>query len=151
MPSSIFQLVYVSKAVGAVDDPTLDSIKRAAHRFNQDREITGMLLAGRGLFLQLLEGPFNAVTMLLDGRIATDPRHIDLRVIHGAYATDRLFPSWSMGVLSMADEAMPVGAHQIGDELLELSRGPVDEAIPMTLLRRFERAVGQHDGRQQVA
>lgn len=142
MAESIFQLVYVSRSQGVADDALLSAIRASATGFNPRHDITGVLLSGGGLFMQLLEGPFQTVTALLDGRIARDPRHSDLRVIHGGYAEERLFPSWSMGVFGLEEASEhSIEIAEAIPRLVGLAGALPHDAIAGELLRSFERVV----------
>ena len=92
MPMS--QLIYTSRPFG-FDETVLDNILVSARANNVRLGITGALICRADLFLQLLEGPREAVTATL-ARILRDDRHVDVAVAYCGDTTDRLFPHWSM-------------------------------------------------------
>ena len=47
------------------------------------------------LYMQLLEGPREALTATL-ARIVADDRHLEVSLVHCGDASERLFPHWSM-------------------------------------------------------
>jgi hypothetical protein len=88
------QLIYTSRPFG-FDESVLDNILLSARANNGRRGITGALICRADLFMQLLEGPREAVTDTI-GRILRDDRHVDVAIMHCGDATDRLFPDWTM-------------------------------------------------------
>jgi len=120
-PDGLVSLVYVSHAPADFDEAMLRSIQESSIRRNPSIGVTGMLLHLDGRFLQLLEGPRRAVADLYDW-IEQDPRHSDLIILHHAPAPERLFPSWSMGVLDY-DQTRP----------LDTFRGPIRALIGLCL------------------
>lgn len=98
----LIRLIYVSKAVGPQTDALTDSILRKAHAWNTQNDITGVLCEGQGVFLQALEGERGTVTRLY-ARIAADPRHTALELIHCESITQRRYGEWSMARVSLSD------------------------------------------------
>jgi hypothetical protein len=88
------QLIYASHPFG-FDSATLSAILMDARRCNARDDVTGMLICRADLFLQLLEGPDQAVEATCR-RIMADDRHVDMRVLSRQSVDDRLFPLWSM-------------------------------------------------------
>lgn len=104
----IFQTIYYSRArVEVMDDPqsVLKSILETSSRNNARSEVTGALLYCAGTFLQVLEGPEDEVSKVLQ-RVSRDRRHYDLQVILSQTNLSRSFPRWSMcgAVLSPLDK-----------------------------------------------
>jgi len=105
----LHRLIYASRFTGAERD--FDEVLRAviAKSIQNNRldDVTGFLVAGEGRFLQLLEGPAQAVQAVY-ARIAQDPRHADLALIHSGPADRRLFRDWNMGQhrIGEADRAL---------------------------------------------
>ncbi len=90
----LLQLIYASHPFG-FDSATLSAILLDARRCNARDDITGMLICRGDLFLQLLEGPAEAVEATCK-RIMADDRHVDMRVLSRETVNERLFPQWSM-------------------------------------------------------
>ncbi|TPW78534.1 BLUF domain-containing protein [Schumannella sp. 10F1B-5-1] len=84
----------------------LTALLEQSRAANRDRAITGMLLYDRGRFIQILEGPMDAVRDLLD-RIREDPRHSGMRVLMDEVIDRRQFAEWSMGFLPAPDADGP--------------------------------------------
>lgn len=102
---AIRQLIYLSDLVG--NDPSvLGPILNSAVRHNRENDITGMLLYSGGNFLQVLEGPPDAVAATYQ-RIAQDPRHTNCFTLLEQDVPQRQFSQWSMGCrqLSAQDAA----------------------------------------------
>lgn len=95
----IEQAVYSSAATDAVDAAALDDILAVARARNAAAGITGVLVHADGLFLQVLEGPGDAVAALL-ARIAADPRHRDMTVINRTARPAPAFAAWHMACLT---------------------------------------------------
>ena len=97
----ITQLVYSSKATFDTQTDAgsehIAEILATARQKNKSSEITGFLLIGHGWFLQMLEGPAQAVSQLFR-TLLNDPRHTAIALIDTRFAVARAFPDWSMGV-----------------------------------------------------
>jgi hypothetical protein len=98
----LIRLIYVSQAVDPQSRTLTDSILRKAHAWNTQNDITGVLCEGQGVFLQALEGERGKVTGLY-ARIAADPRHRNLELIHCESITERRYGEWSMARVSLSD------------------------------------------------
>ena len=109
---ALLRSLYVSRpcdaiASGSDFDLAVGDILAISRTRNAQDGITGALLASHGCFMQVLEGPADAVTALMD-RIARDPRHCAMRRIPDESADRRLFAEWSMyfGRLDQVDAAL---------------------------------------------
>jgi len=88
------QLIYSSRPFG-FDDAILGQILLTARRNNANAHVTGCLICRGDLYLQLLEGPDEAVARLYDS-ILEDDRHLEVtRRLHRQTET-RLFDGWAM-------------------------------------------------------
>jgi hypothetical protein len=88
------QLIYTSTPFG-FDTATLLAILMSARHWNKREGITGTLICRDDIFLQLLEGPKEAVEGAFT-RISRDGRHIDIVELHRGETDHRLFPDWDM-------------------------------------------------------
>jgi Sensors of blue-light using FAD len=88
------QLIYTSRPFG-FDEATLDDILTTARVKNAQANITGALICRADLYMQMLEGPRQALTDTF-ARILRDDRHVEVRLVHCADTPERLFPQWSM-------------------------------------------------------
>lgn len=90
----LVQLTYASRPFG-FNEAILAGILLDARRCNTRDGITGALIARQDLFLQLLEGPAEAVDAAYQ-RISRDDRHIEVRQLTRRDVNVRLFPDWAM-------------------------------------------------------
>lgn len=97
----LVRLMYASRAVNAVDQNELVAILRKSKTNNPEHGITGVLCYSEGIFLQVLEGGRSEVNRLYN-RIAADPRHTDVELMHYEEISERRFAGWSMGQVNMA-------------------------------------------------
>jgi hypothetical protein len=93
--------MYASRAVPAVDQEELVAILKKSKVNNPKAGITGVLCFSEGIFMQVLEGGRTAVNQLYN-RIAADPRHSDVVLLHYDEIAERRFAGWSMGQVNMA-------------------------------------------------
>ena len=91
---TLLQLTYASRPFG-FDSGTLAGILIDARRCNARDLITGALICREDLYLQLLEGPAEAVEAAY-ARIRRDDRHIEVRPLTRAMVEHRLFGAWAM-------------------------------------------------------
>jgi hypothetical protein len=83
----------------------VEEITQASIRNNKQNDITGMLLAIEGHYLQFLEGKEAEVRILIE-KIKQDPRHKDLVVWVTGYREERIFGQWSMGSWMLNNEVL---------------------------------------------
>ena len=86
----------------------METIRAAAVRHNQPAGVHTALLHQSGWFVQWKEGPPDAVATIMD-RIARDPRHRSMRLLHHSVG-QRLLPGvWTMAIVQCADCADDFG------------------------------------------
>ena len=107
---TLHRLIYASRQAFGPDmipDEEIDALIRASVRNNRASALTGLLLVHVGWFLQVLEGPAEAV-MTTYQRILNDPRHTESRVVSAGPASRREFGDWNMCArrFSAADDAI---------------------------------------------
>ena len=107
MAGHLHRLLYASRWTNGLGE----DVEAASHRIvaasipnNRLLDVTGLLLAHDGWFLQGLEGPEASVRQLME-RIRRDPRHRDVRVISAGPAPSRLFKDWNMAGAKLEREA----------------------------------------------
>ncbi|MGZ9114191.1 MAG: BLUF domain-containing protein [Brevundimonas sp.] len=90
------RLVYESTATGTTASFGNLAVILAESQRNNDRDdLTGVLAAHRDRYIQVVEGPGQALDALLR-RLENDPRHRDLILIDREPISERLFSRWSM-------------------------------------------------------
>lgn len=100
----MLQLIYTSVATVAFSDDDLNELLFKSRRKNEAADITGMLLYDRGTFLQVLEGPDQAIKDLYD-TIRKDPRHERQIVLSERNINEREFSQWRMGFVKMSKDS----------------------------------------------
>lgn len=102
------QTIYVSRERPGLTAADLQAILATSVRCNDEAGLTGFLLHGHGLFLQVLEGPAEAVQATLQ-RILADPRHTDVDVLQDAEREEREFGRWTMGFRDLGEDELTRG------------------------------------------
>ena len=96
----LVRLMYVSRAVPAIDQEELIAILRKSKANNPNLGVTGVLCFSEGIFLQVLEGGRSAVNRLYN-KIAADARHTQVELLSYEEIGERRFAGWSMGQVNM--------------------------------------------------
>jgi hypothetical protein len=94
----MIRLLYCSQAKAESNQKTVDEILLSSRKNNKTAGLTGVLIHGGGLYMQVLEGPEQAVLRTYV-KILEDKRHTDSRIIHISPVKERLFNNWTMGVI----------------------------------------------------
>lgn len=90
------RLVYQSTATGRTASLQNLVVILSESQRNNDRDgLTGALAAHRDRFIQVVEGPAQALDALLR-RLSGDPRHTDIRMLGREPVEARSFADWSM-------------------------------------------------------
>lgn len=89
-------LLYISTARSILRPSELDELLSKSRIANRAADLTGLLVVGGRRFLQVLEGPDQAVLETYE-RITRDPRHFALVKLHDKEVATRSFASWAMG------------------------------------------------------
>jgi hypothetical protein len=108
--TDLFRLVYASRAVLPVlakFDSTVQDVLRSAQANNARMDVTGLLIAHQGWFIQALEGPRRNVSIVF-AAIGRDLRHAQLEVMEGGPVGERLFGQWSMCAHAITPDAAPI-------------------------------------------
>jgi hypothetical protein len=133
------QLLYVSNTQPDLSPGVLDDILTASRRNNAMLGITGLLLYIDGGFLQMLEGDERAVRELY-GRISTDHRHCEMRLMLDREAGARAFPGWSMGFERPAmDDPESAGMFGVARSAIRDQLSPRTGRIVAMMLQTFYR------------
>lgn len=114
----------------------LAGILSAARRNNPQMGITGALICRHDLYLQLIEGPAEAIDALY-ARICEDDRHANVELLLSEEAEARMFPNWAM----LDDEAP-----SLFWSAEDVAAGTLEAATPEQLLAPFIRLSAAHPG-----
>lgn len=131
--ADFLRIIYSSKPFG-FDETALNSILRASRRNNTRDGITGALVCRADLYLQLLEGPEEAVIAAFT-RIGRDDRHLEVNVHMRGMVKSRLFPTWAM-----RDD--PPRSWMWSSA--EITAGALDRATPLEILAVFTRLASEN-------
>jgi hypothetical protein len=106
---TLHRLIYSSRmTIPPIDfNEEVQQIVRDSIRRNREVAITGLLLVHEGCFVQVLEGPAEAV-LTTYGRICEDPRHAEAKVLGAGPTAGRAFANWNMCArrITPADDAI---------------------------------------------
>lgn len=92
----MIRLLYISQPAPTISDQQVQDILVSARRNNPANSITGILIHGGGLFMQVLEGPEQKVLRQYV-KILDDHRHTNPQILYLSPTNDRIFEKWSMG------------------------------------------------------
>jgi hypothetical protein len=132
-PKGLTRLIYASRArdpgPGDFSELVREILLKSIHN-NRMAALTGLLVAGEGRFLQLLEGPVAEVEATFE-RIRGDERHLDVVVVARGPADRRMFRDWNMAhhQIVKADQALLATAG-----LSEFRPETLDEAGALKIL-----------------
>ncbi len=96
----MLSLLYVSSSIKQLNDEELLEILQVSRDNNSSKDISGLLLYKGGNFMQVLEGPDEAVMSLYE-KIASDPRHKAVSIISKEQIQKRQFPAWEMAFTNL--------------------------------------------------
>lgn len=138
------QLIYFSRSqVGTRPEAVASAIwaiETRARRFNTQAGITGALYYSGPHFAQVLEGPREAVLLLI-AAIAADTRHTDVTIVQEEMVPARAFGGWAMAYVDGTSEEIIRLSPAINFEALTHERrGPVILAMMKYLV------LGDHGG-----
>lgn len=96
---SMLQIIYYSENCLSVRKrrTDLEQILSSAIKNNTASEITGALIFDDMWFVQVIEGPKDAVMAAFE-RISHDSRHDNVKLLQKKQVAQRHFPDWPMGL-----------------------------------------------------
>ena len=92
----MISIAYVSAAAVPMSEEDIVAILNQARANNSRNGLTGALLYFEGRFIQILEGPEDAVRARF-AAISADPRHRSIHTVSEDEIAERQFPEWTMG------------------------------------------------------
>ena len=98
----LHSIVYLSSSTSDLTEEELSNILSTSRINNQAVDITGVLLYGKGSFIQVLEGEKAKIERLF-AKISTDIRHTGVTRLLSMDIFERNFPAWRMGFKKMKD------------------------------------------------
>lgn len=94
-PKSLVQVVYVSEASGKLSNSELMSIVHTARKWNEKRDITSALFYKDGFFGQVLEGDYDAISIVCN-RIKRDSHHHHIIQLASKPIRSRIIPNHAL-------------------------------------------------------
>ena len=94
----------------------LNELGEASIQRNKQSDLTGALYYVNGYFMQLLEGPSEAISETFL-RIKSDDRHYDVEVLFLEEASERIFLNWSMSSNVVDVDGVSLDMHVAVDRL----------------------------------
>lgn len=125
--TQLTQLIYASQPFG-YDNTLLTTILNDARRCNIRDNISGVLICRHDIYLQLLEGPSEAVNAAYM-RISRDDRHVGIKKLVSGPIVERFFGSWAM----LHDPAISL----IWDQQ-QIKSGVLDQIPPTEIVDMFK-------------
>ena len=134
----MLSLVYISAARQLFSEDDLKTLLQLSRDKNARLGISGMLLYKDGNFMQVLEGPYDAVTSLYR-TIGRDPRHGGVLELIRQQIEEREFAAWSMGFRNLKDSELQQtpGYSAFLNEPLNSASFQSDPTRAQKLLRMF--------------
>lgn len=106
-PSPLVTFAYLSTATLPLDALQLQRLLISAQRFNAERGVTGLLIYNGGSFMQVLEGPQDAVQDIFEQRIRHSPLHGGIVELLSGRINRRHFPGWSLACKHVPGQPLP--------------------------------------------
>jgi hypothetical protein len=141
----VARIVYASRA--AITESIyseMERIRASAVRHNQPAGVATALLYQSGWFVQWKEGPDAAVARIIE-RVAGDPRHRGLRLVHRSTGPRLLDGPWSMAIVQ-CDEPDADMAQRVDEVRAAVLRGV--RFSPPAIWRRLSTPM-RHPGAQR--
>jgi hypothetical protein len=105
MSMAVYQMIYTSCPGESLTPQALHDLMDRSRLNNARHGITGILLHTEDQFMQVVEGPQDAVDRLME-RILKDPRHEDVRIIMAHTVMRRDFGEWNMALRCLPREVL---------------------------------------------
>ena len=96
---NLCRLIYVSRAVSSIDPKSIKAIAEVSASRNHELGVSGILLATRTSYLQVLEGEIPPVNQIYRS-ILGDMRHSEVTLIGYEPIAESQFKQWAMKGIS---------------------------------------------------
>ena len=109
MPTELQRLIYASRWAPGLERRIRSEVRRiveASIPRNRESDLTGLLLAHDGWFVQALEGGRPSIAAAMD-RIFRDPRHSEVHILSSGAVDGRAFRDWNMTAAMAGPEVQP--------------------------------------------
>lgn len=147
MSSPLHSLIYTSRAVRPFSTEDLDQLLLRSRANNRRNGITGMLVYLGGAFMQVLEGPEEAVAKLFSDKVSKDKRHTLVEVITKGPIPERKFGDWMMAFKNLDEdvEDRPEGFSDFVKQGFTSEVESTHKGISAAILQSFRRKFGPMD------
>lgn len=135
--SQIRQIIYVSSSIQELAEEALHSLLVQARRNNEKNDVTGLLFYHLGIFLQVLEGPPEAIEQLFS-KISDDSRHKRVIILLDEMLDSRDFENWRMGYANVKQNP-PEGVVDLVDFYHKGNIDALKESRAKTVLISFKK------------
>jgi hypothetical protein len=141
----IFYLIYSSVEQILFDEDQLKILLNQSRDFNQENNITGILLyvrgqqitKSKGRFMQLLEGDERIIRKLYE-KIEKDNRHESVVLLQFGKYERRCFTDWSLGFEESDSELFQsLSGHFNLNDIISYCNKTVASDVPLQFLQRF--------------
>ena len=145
---NIVRLTYASRLKKPLSHAVVEKIMAVSRRNNKKLGVTGALCSSPRGFLQIMEGPAEAVNDLYN-RIVRDPRHTHVTLLEYTRVPFREFENWSMAYIRTDEIAQALlhkySTHHVFDPF---SMGPVQARVFLLAITelRAHFLAKQHEG-----
>lgn len=145
----IFYLIYNSVESNPFDADMIKILLNQGRDFNEQNDITGILLyvkgqkitKSKGRFMQLLEGDERIVRKLYN-KITNDARHESITLLQIGKYDKRIFNDWNMGFEDSDDDTFQsISGHFNLNDIIEHCNKSSPSDVPLQFLRSFYNAV----------
>lgn len=134
------RLIYFSTASWMMAEVELDELLAECRAINQRLAVTGFLLYGDGSFMQLLEGPPEAVGLVY-GRLLLDERHQDVIKMADSIVEARNFSDWFMAYVRLRESEALDGFVEMRKILIGDNGLFGSEALTRYMVETFMRSI----------
>lgn len=146
----VCRLIYKSETSwDLLSNEILRDLAKQAESNNSGLSISGLLILSGETFLQVLEGPSDAVNPLYQ-KILKDKRHFDVTLISYEQVASRCFEDWSMRVVELDDLPMASRENLWSKYETDDGRVLIPEDAPKALALLFDaRALCRAEGEDE--
>ncbi|MEM6438364.1 MAG: BLUF domain-containing protein [Pseudomonadota bacterium] len=134
MTSDLLRITYFSRnALDLCDDRMrfeIDAILEVSQARNAACGVGGALMFNRGVFVQTLEGPLQAVEDTFN-RVQADPRHDEVTVLEVTPIEASAFQAWSMGFVGEEAQSADLYAGIASDSGFEAAAATLPDIYAM--------------------
>lgn len=116
----IFGIGYISRPTRPLTVVEIAEIEKISTHRNAKFDISGVLIIDPNWILQMLEGPYVALSRLVD-KIAQDPRHTDFRIFTQGVLPKKTLPKWEMSVRCLKAHSRPESSSRDPDAFSRLA------------------------------